>query len=77
MGGRRASKIIVSYKLLRIIPAKFMQYIVFVETTSLSIQEASEALLHGYSTEELSQEMANLEGLMKDLSAITANQFNC
>lgn len=40
-------------------------------------QEANEALLHGYSTEELSQEMANLEGLMKDLSAITANQFNC
>ncbi|XP_063603136.1 neogenin-like [Penaeus indicus] len=40
-------------------------------------EEASEALLHGYSTEELSQEMANLEGLMKDLSAITANQFNC
>lgn len=41
------------------------------------LQEANEALLHGYSTEELSQEMANLEGLMKDLSAITANQFNC
>ncbi|KAK8752524.1 hypothetical protein OTU49_005992, partial [Cherax quadricarinatus] len=40
-------------------------------------EEANEALLHGYSTEELSQEMANLEGLMKDLSAITANQFNC
>lgn len=46
-------------------------------TPFLSFQEASEALLHGYSTEELSQEMANLEGLMKDLSAITANQFNC
>lgn len=43
----------------------------------LILQEANEALLHGYSTEELSQEMANLEGLMKDLSAITANQFNC
>ncbi|XP_067629929.1 neogenin isoform X6 [Eurosta solidaginis] len=27
------------------------------------------------STEELNQEMANLEGLMKDLSAITANEF--
>ncbi|XP_068225659.1 neogenin isoform X5 [Palaemon carinicauda] len=40
-------------------------------------EEANEALLHAYSTEELSQEMANLEGLMKDLSAITANQFNC
>ncbi|XP_055337462.1 neogenin-like [Paramacrobiotus metropolitanus] len=33
---------------------------------------------HGYSTEELSQEMANLEGLMKDLNAITASEFiNC
>ncbi|XP_066989583.1 neogenin isoform X3 [Macrobrachium rosenbergii] len=40
-------------------------------------EEANESLLHAYSTEELSQEMANLEGLMKDLSAITANQFNC
>ncbi|KAK4309382.1 hypothetical protein Pmani_018962 [Petrolisthes manimaculis] len=41
-------------------------------------EEAHEALLHhGCSTEELTQEMANLEGLMKDLSAITANQFNC
>lgn len=29
------------------------------------------------SAEELSQEMANLEGLMKDLSAITANEFEC
>ncbi|RXG72199.1 hypothetical protein Avbf_00173, partial [Armadillidium vulgare] len=40
-------------------------------------EELNEGLLHGYSTEELTQEMANLEGLMKDLSAITANQFNC
>ena len=30
-----------------------------------------------YSTEELNQEMANLEGLMKDLNAITANEFGC
>lgn len=30
-----------------------------------------------YSTEELNQEMANLEGLMKDLNAITASQFQC
>lgn len=29
------------------------------------------------STEELNQEMANLEGLIKDLSAITANEFEC
>ena len=36
--------------------------------------------IHGgnsYSTEELNQEMANLEGLMKDLNAITANEFGC
>ncbi|KAG5441046.1 Netrin receptor dcc [Clonorchis sinensis] len=30
-----------------------------------------------FSTEELTQEMANLEGLMKDLSAITREDFNC
>ncbi|XP_013387953.1 neogenin isoform X2 [Lingula anatina] len=29
------------------------------------------------STEELSQEMANLEGLMKDLNAITQQEFEC
>jgi hypothetical protein len=29
------------------------------------------------STEQLNQEMANLEGLMKDLSAITASEFEC
>ncbi|XP_059471405.1 neogenin isoform X2 [Neocloeon triangulifer] len=29
------------------------------------------------STEELNQEMANLEGLMKDLDAITAKEFEC
>ncbi len=28
-------------------------------------------------TEELTAEMANLEGIMKDLSAITATQFEC
>lgn len=30
-----------------------------------------------YSTEDLSVEMANLEGLMKDLNAITAKEFEC
>ncbi|VDD74751.1 unnamed protein product [Mesocestoides corti] len=30
-----------------------------------------------YSTEELSQEMANLEGLMKNLTAITQKDFDC
>lgn len=29
------------------------------------------------STEHLNQEMANLEGLMKDLNAITASEFEC
>ena len=29
------------------------------------------------STEELSAEMANLEGLMKDLNAITQQEFEC
>jgi hypothetical protein len=31
----------------------------------------------GNNTEELSAEMANLEGIMKDLNAITAQQFEC
>lgn len=30
-----------------------------------------------YSTEDLSQEISNLEGLMKDLNAITASEFQC
>ncbi|XP_026472597.1 neogenin-like [Ctenocephalides felis] len=34
-------------------------------------------LAPSHSTEELHQEMANLEGLMKDLNAITANEFEC
>lgn len=39
--------------------------------------EEIQRLAPSQSTEELNQEMANLEGLMKDLSAITANQFEC
>ncbi|XP_025405538.1 neogenin isoform X3 [Sipha flava] len=42
-----------------------------IEVESLSKIQTS------YSTEELNQEMANLEGLMKDLSAITASEFQC
>lgn len=38
---------------------------------------SSEKLQPSYSTEELNQEMANLEGLMKDLNAITASEFGC
>uniref|UniRef100_T1J0I1 Neogenin n=1 Tax=Strigamia maritima TaxID=126957 RepID=T1J0I1_STRMM len=34
-------------------------------------------LAPSYSTEELNAEMANLEGLMKDLNAITASEFEC
>jgi neogenin len=30
-----------------------------------------------YSTEELCNEISNLEGLMKDLNAITASEFQC
>ncbi|CAG2173506.1 unnamed protein product [Oppiella nova] len=36
-----------------------------------------EELTSSYSTEELNQEMANLDHLMKDLSAITAKEFEC
>ncbi|XP_034947132.1 neogenin isoform X2 [Chelonus insularis] len=39
--------------------------------------EEMERLKPSYSTEELNQEMANLEGLMKDLNAITASEFEC
>jgi len=46
-----------------------------VPHNGLSYNERGD-LIGGVSTEELSQEMANLEGLMKDLSAITANQFS-
>ncbi|CAH8487989.1 unnamed protein product [Schistosoma rodhaini] len=40
---------------------------------SISEQE----MMRGFSTEELNQEMANLEGLMKNLSEITQNEFTC
>lgn len=39
--------------------------------------EEMQRLAPSTSTEELNQEMANLEGLMKDLSAITASEFEC
>ena len=39
--------------------------------------EEMQRLQPSTSTEELNLEMANLEGLMKDLSAITANEFEC
>lgn len=39
--------------------------------------EEMQRLQPSTSTEELNQEMANLEGLMKDLSAITASEFEC
>ncbi|KAK6631106.1 hypothetical protein RUM43_014202 [Polyplax serrata] len=39
--------------------------------------EETTRLQPSYSTEELNQEMANLEGLMKDLNAITASEFEC
>ena len=39
--------------------------------------DVKQQLQPSYSTEELNQEMANLEGLMKDLNAITASEFSC
>lgn len=39
--------------------------------------EEIQRLAPSHSTEELNQEMANLEGLMKDLNAITASEFEC
>lgn len=39
--------------------------------------EDSSTLQKCYSTEELSQEISNLEGLMQDLNAITASEFQC
>ncbi|XP_046681889.1 neogenin isoform X3 [Homalodisca vitripennis] len=45
--------------------------------TRPSTLDDSPKLQPSYSTEELNQEMANLEGLMKDLNAITASEFEC
>ncbi|XP_021933563.1 neogenin isoform X2 [Zootermopsis nevadensis] len=45
-------------------------------TAPASSEDASR-MQPSYSTEELNQEMANLEGLMKDLNAITASEFEC
>uniref|UniRef100_A0A8D9AVD2 Neogenin n=1 Tax=Cacopsylla melanoneura TaxID=428564 RepID=A0A8D9AVD2_9HEMI len=45
--------------------------------SALSESAELSPLKGSYSTEELTQEMANLEGLMKDLDAITASEFNC
>ncbi|KRT86774.1 hypothetical protein AMK59_2639, partial [Oryctes borbonicus] len=39
--------------------------------------EEVQRLQPSHSTEELNQEMANLEGLMMTLNAITANEFEC
>lgn len=38
---------------------------------------ACDLLQKSFTTEDLTEEMANLEGLMKDLSAITQHQFEC
>ncbi|KAG8192662.1 hypothetical protein JTE90_009692 [Oedothorax gibbosus] len=46
-------------------------------TSPLSRPEASSTIQPSKSTEHLNQEMANLEGLMKDLNAITASEFEC
>ncbi|XP_063237445.1 neogenin isoform X2 [Bacillus rossius redtenbacheri] len=46
-------------------------------TSSAATSTDDSRLQASYSTEELNQEMANLEGLMKDLNAITASEFEC
>ncbi|XP_045029173.1 neogenin isoform X4 [Daphnia magna] len=49
-----------------------------VRTAASDLIKSPEKIIQSsYSTEELNQEMANLEGLMKDLNAITANEFGC
>jgi len=40
-------------------------------------QQQQDPDMPSFSTEELSAEMANLEGLMKDLNAITQQEFEC
>jgi hypothetical protein len=42
-----------------------------------STENIYEPNISGGNNEELSAEMANLEGIMKDLNAITAQQFEC
>ena len=54
----------------------------FVSTTTSTVfltntLASSYSLQKSYSAEELSAEMANLEGLMKDLNAITQQEFEC
>ncbi|XP_064471636.1 neogenin-like isoform X2 [Ornithodoros turicata] len=46
-------------------------------TTKDTSQKKEEDLASPFSNEELNQEMANLEGLMKDLNAIRASEFEC
>uniref|UniRef100_A0A3Q0KID2 Cell adhesion molecule n=1 Tax=Schistosoma mansoni TaxID=6183 RepID=A0A3Q0KID2_SCHMA len=41
------------------------------------VEGEHEGVQKAFSSEELTQEMANLEGLMKDLSAIAQEEFNC
>ncbi|XP_046984365.1 neogenin [Schistocerca americana] len=55
-------------------PASSVGSVPKVRTASV---EDPNTIQPSYSTEELNQEMANLEGLMKDLNAITASEFEC
>lgn len=42
-----------------------------------NLHEKKLSISHQNNNEELTAEMANLEGIMKDLNAITAQQFEC
>ncbi|XP_037573231.1 neogenin isoform X1 [Dermacentor silvarum] len=46
-------------------------------TSTAHTPKKEEDLASPFNNEELTQEMANLEGLMKDLNAITASEFEC
>lgn len=47
------------------------------DSPSAHTPKKEEDLASPFNNEELTQEMANLEGLMKDLNAITASEFEC
>ncbi|CAN7984038.1 unnamed protein product, partial [Ixodes hexagonus] len=47
------------------------------DSSTAHTPKKEEDLASPFNNEELTQEMANLEGLMKDLNAITASEFEC
>ena len=70
------------FRLLKIVTAVCNVPLLSCQFTAAAAPRPSDACVRlstqpSYSTEELTQEMANLEGLMKDLNAITASEFQC